>query len=114
MHEFSIVDSLIQRVHEECKRAGFSKVKNIKIVVGKASGALPAALLFAFHILKEGTLANESSLIIEETFLTGRCNNCNYIFQTEERFLFSCPNCFSNSFEIISGNELNIVEIEVY
>lgn len=113
MHEFSIIDSLISTVLKECRDAGFSKVEKVKISVGKASGVMPAALLFAFDALKQDTIASEASLLIEEILITGQCNNCECDFTSEESFIFACPCCQSNSFKINSGRELDILEIEV-
>lgn len=113
MHEFSIVESLISTVVNECRNAGFNKIEKIRILIGKASGVMPEALLFAFDILKEDTITKDATLIIEEALLTGRCNNCDRIFTTEEAFIFSCPNCHHSTFEIIAGQELNIIDIEV-
>lgn len=113
MHEFSIIDSLISTVLKECRNAGFSKVEKVKISVGKASGAMPEALHFAFDILKKQTIADEASLLIEEIPVAGHCNNCQCAFTTEESFIFACPYCGNNSLKINSGRELDIAEIEV-
>ncbi len=113
MHEFSIIDSLISAVNKECINAGFNKVKKIKILVGKASGAMPEALLFAFDVLKKQTIADEASLLIEKIPVAGHCNNCQCAFTTEESFIFACPYCDSSSLKINSGRELDIAEIEV-
>lgn len=113
MHEFSIIDSLISTVVKECRNAGFSKVEKVKISVGKASGAMPEALLFAFDVLKKQTIADEAFLLIEEIPVAGNCMNCKNAFTTEDPFIFVCPFCQSSSLKINSGRELDIAEIEV-
>ncbi len=113
MHEFSIVESLISIAINTCRNEGFSKIEKVRIVVGKATGVMPAALFFAFDALKKDPIIRDATLFIEETLLTGYCNDCNYTFTTDEGFIFVCPKCESSSFKIISGMELNIAEIEV-
>lgn len=113
MHEFSIIDSLISTVVKECRNAGFSKVEKVKILVGKASGTMPEALLFAFDVLKKDTIVSEASLIIEEILVAGHCKSCGNAFTTEESFILACPFCQSSSLKINSGRELDIAEIEV-
>ncbi len=113
MHEFSIVESLISIAVKECKKGGFSKVEKIKILVGKASGVMPGALLFAFDALKRETIADGASLVIEEMPVSGYCENCKSAFTTEDAFIFTCPSCQCSSLKINSGRELDIAEIEV-
>lgn len=113
MHEFSIVESLISIAIRECEKNGFSKIQNVKILIGKASGVMPEALLFAFDVLKMETIAGDSTLLIEEMPLSGYCENCKSNFVTEEVFIFTCPSCGGNSLKVTSGRELEIKEIEV-
>ncbi|MCX8069520.1 MAG: hydrogenase maturation nickel metallochaperone HypA [Thermodesulfovibrionales bacterium] len=113
MHEASIALTLLERVVEECKNNGCSAVKNVKIEVGRASGVLPDALLFVFNAIKSDTIASSATLEIDETILTAKCNNCQKEFTTDESYIFECPFCNSNSFSVLRGRELNIIEIEV-
>lgn len=113
MHEYSIVDSLISIAIKECRKNGFNKIESVSVSIGKASGVMPEALLFAFDALKMETIANEAALHIEEIPLSGYCENCKGDFMTEEFFIFACPSCGSGSLKITSGRELEIKEIEV-
>jgi hydrogenase nickel incorporation protein HypA/HybF len=113
MHEYSVVESLISIAVKECKKNGFNRIQNIKILVGKASGVMPEALLFAFDALKQETIAEEASLLIEDIPISGYCENCKGSFTTEDAFIFSCPSCQASSLRITAGRELDINEIEV-
>lgn len=113
MHEASIAITLLEKVIEECKNNGCNLVKNVKIEVGRASGVMPDALSFVFNAIKGDTIASNAVLEINETLLTARCNQCSNEFTTNESYIFECPHCNSNTFIILRGKELNIIEIEV-
>lgn len=113
MHEYSIVDSLISIAIKECKKIGFSRIDNVRILVGKASGVMPEALLFAFDALKRETIAEKATLFIEEIPFSGFCETCKSNFISEDTLIFACPSCQGSSLKITSGRELDIKEIEV-
>lgn len=113
MHEVSIAISLIERVVEECRKGGFSRVKSVSVEIGRASGVLPDALSFSFDALKTDTIASEARLIITEVPVRAVCSDCGYEFASEGPYVFNCPLCLCRSFKVISGRELNITEIEV-
>ncbi|MCX7988713.1 MAG: hydrogenase maturation nickel metallochaperone HypA [Thermodesulfovibrio sp.] len=114
MHEASIATELIKIAVSECDRSGFTKIDSIKVIVGRATGVMTDALLFAFNVLKEGTPAEKANLIIEEIPVRGICRDCGKDFESNENYLiFECPSCGSFSINLISGKELNITEMEV-
>ncbi|MDI1472528.1 MAG: hydrogenase maturation nickel metallochaperone HypA [Thermodesulfovibrio sp.] len=114
MHEASIAYELLNIAVNECSKNGYSKIETIKVVIGRATGVVPQALLFAFNVLKEDTIAKNANLIIEEAPVKGFCKDCKNEFENDENYiLFECPNCGSFSINLISGKELNIKEMEV-
>ncbi|MBA4348485.1 MAG: hydrogenase maturation nickel metallochaperone HypA [Thermodesulfovibrio sp.] len=114
MHEVSIAQSLLEIAINNCKNNGFSRIGNIKVLIGKASGVMPDALFFAFDGLKADTIASEATLEIEEVPVSGFCNLCNKDFTTDEKFILACPHCDGLSYTLNSGRELNITEMEVF
>lgn len=114
MHEASIVAELLRIATEECKKNGYNKINSIKLLIGRATGVMKDALLFAFNILKEDTLAKDAELIIEEVPVRVQCKDCGTEFTSDENYIiFECPQCGSFSISILSGKELNISEMEV-
>ncbi len=114
MHEASIATELLNIAVQECAKNGYNKIESIKVIVGRATGIMTDALLFAFNVLKEGTPAEKANLIIEEIPVRGVCKECGKEFESNENYLiFECPYCGSLSIKLISGKELNITEMEV-
>ena len=113
MHEASIAISLIGTVSDLCQQEGYSAIESVRLKVGRAAGILPDALLFAFDVAKAGTLASNAKLIIEYVALGGFCCDCGSQFESEERYIFSCPDCKSSAIKITRGDEMQIIDMEV-
>ena len=67
MHELSIALSIIDLAEEEMRLYGGERVRSIRIEVGSLAGVASDALLFSFGLACEGTPAEGSSLIVDET-----------------------------------------------
>jgi hydrogenase nickel incorporation protein HypA/HybF len=113
MHEASIAISLLETVSDLCRQEGYDSIESVRLKVGKAAGILPDALQFAFDVAKVGTIASQAELIIEFIPLGGFCNDCGSQFHSDERFIYSCPACNSSAIKITSGNEMQIIDMEV-
>ena len=113
MHEVSIAESLLKIAVDACKSNGYTKINNVRVCVGNASGIMPEALLFAFNALKSETMASGATLTIEEVPVAGHCSACSVDFTTSENFVLCCPQCGSNAYTLHSGRELDIKELEV-
>lgn len=113
MHEASIAISLIETVSDLCQQEGYTTIETVRLKVGRAAGILPDALLFAFDMAKPGTPASGAELIIEYIPLGGFCRDCGSEFESEERYIFFCPECRSNAIKITRGDEMQIIDMEV-
>jgi hydrogenase nickel incorporation protein HypA/HybF len=114
MHEVSIALSLLDIVSGECRKGGYIKVESIRLKIGRASGVMPDALVFAFDVVKGDSAASSSAtLSIEEIPVGGHCKECNKTFTVEEEYVINCPLCGGSSFQITDGRELDIVDMEV-
>ncbi|HXW69173.1 MAG TPA: hydrogenase maturation nickel metallochaperone HypA [Dissulfurispiraceae bacterium] len=109
----SIAQSLLKIAVDECKGNGYTRINNVRVCIGNASGVMPEALLFAFNALKSDTIASGATLTIEEVPLAGRCSECSSDFTSHEKFVFSCPHCGGSAFILVAGRELDIKELEV-
>jgi hydrogenase nickel incorporation protein HypA/HybF len=114
MHEVSIAQSLLKIAVDNCEKEGYKGIEEIKVKIGRASGIMPDALLFAFDAVKIGTIAEKAILIIDEIPVSGFCEGCSSNFTVEEAFVFSCPKCGNLSIRVETGHELHIYEMEVF
>lgn len=112
MHEASIAQSILDIVIETAMKNNVSKIKAVNLIIGKLSAIEKDSLTTAYDVLKEGTIASESTLNIDIIDIKGRCNDCGYE-TTYEDYYFACKKCGSYNVEILEGEELSIKDIEV-
>ena len=113
MHELSIAQHIIEIISGQCRKSGYSRIESVNLRIGRASGIMSDALLFAFDAIKVDTMARDAALHIEEVPVTGLCRDCGSSFIVEEEYILFCPQCKGNSFHITAGREMDIVDMEV-
>jgi hydrogenase nickel incorporation protein HypA/HybF len=113
MHEVSIAESLLNVAVDNCMKNGYARITGIQVLVGRASGVMPEALLFAFDAMKADTIAQDATLEIVEIPVGGHCQQCGKDFEVEERYVLVCPHCESVQYVLTKGRELSISEMEV-
>jgi hydrogenase nickel incorporation protein HypA/HybF len=113
MHEASIALSILDIVQSKCLEEGHRSVNSIRVRIGKAAGILPEALVFAFDVVKDASVAQNAKLIIEPVPVGGVCIECKKTFTVDGApYVFECPHCGSKAFEITSGREMEIIDME--
>jgi len=112
MHELGIAQNILEIVRQSVLKEQIEAVRGIKVRVGQLSGVVPDSLDFCFNVIVNDTELRRASLAIEQVPTTSECRNCMHRFQVEE-FDFVCPACRSTNLELISGKELEIIEIEL-
>jgi len=110
MHELSIAQNILDIVDESVKTSGF--VKSIKLRIGMLANVVPDSLEFCFTAITKGTQLERTKLKIETINIVVHCSHCGSD-SIIENVLFRCDCCGSTDVEIISGGELEIVEIEI-
>jgi len=100
MHELGIMSSAVDAALEEARARGAARVHRMVLRIGALSGVDPDALRFAFDSATADTPAAEAELVVEEVPVRVHCDACAVDFETEDRFVFSCPQCGKLSWEI--------------
>lgn len=113
MHEVSIAQGMLDIALGYCDKNSHTAIKSITVKIGKAAGLVPDALRFAFETLRNGTIAENAVLIIDEVPVSGTCNSCGKQFTVDDAYVIQCPLCGSLSLKVETGRELNISEMEV-
>ncbi len=112
MHELSLLEGMVQGLQAEARREGFTRVHQVRLEVGRLSGAEPEALRFAFGPATEGTLAEGAELVILQVPGTGLCRACGAEVEIEARF-DPCPACGEGFVDVTGGTELRIKDLDV-
>lgn len=112
MHELGIAQNILQIVRQSVPEKDAADVRSIRIRVGLLSGVVPDSLDFCFRAIVNDTDMQRASLEIEQVPIVSECKDCRNRFQMSD-FDFSCPACKSSNLELISGRELDILEIEL-
>ena len=108
MHEMSITRNIVAIVGE---KAGLRRVKRVRLEIGKLSAVIPGAIRFCFDVVARGTVLEGAELEIIETVPQARCRDCASEFEMA-RLGVACA-CGSRNLELLSGEELNIKEMEL-
>ncbi len=112
MHEFGITESIVKIALGKASEAQASKIAQINLVVGELSGFVPDCIQFYFDFLSKDTIAEKATLRFESTPAQFRCRSCSTVFYPKGNE-WICPECHSQSVEIVGGRELYIKDMEV-
>lgn len=74
MHEYSIVEQMIQSLSKEFQREGIEQVKEIRLRRNSIFSA--GALEQAFEMLSPNTPLQGAALIVEDVVFEHECKNC--------------------------------------
>jgi hydrogenase nickel incorporation protein HypA/HybF len=112
VHEYSIVQSLIDLSEENAKKNNAKKITKLEIKVGVLSGVEVDLLETAFNTFKEGTICEDAEFIIHIQPIVVKCRECNQENSLEKNE-YSCPNCNSQNLEVLDGEEMYLMSLEL-
>jgi hydrogenase nickel incorporation protein HypA/HybF len=112
MHELSIAQNILDIVRESVSPHDLPGVRVVKLRVGHLAGVVPDSLDFSFTVLTTDTPLRHARLSIDHIPFAVMCNSCGKSFTNEIGFVL-CPTCGGVDTKILSGLELQVVEIEL-
>ncbi len=112
MHEYSIVQSLLESCEEHAKQNNSTNVTKVIIKIGVLSGVEPDLLQTAFDTFKEQTVCDKAEFIINRQKVVITCLFCNQE-STLEKNEFLCPNCQSKEVKVIDGEDMYLMSLEM-
>ena len=114
MHELGIVFHIIRSVEKVAVENGLEKVSAVVLELGEVSGVVPDYLTDCWRwAAAKSELASGSELRIETLPAVTRCGGCGADYPTVAHGR-TCPRCGSGDTWLLTGNEVNIKEIEAY
>ena len=112
MHELSLTQNLIELALEHARREGAHSITSMVLEIGALSGVIPEAVEFAFEACSKATLAEGALLEIRHVPGLGRCMECGEESELDS-LTDSCVHCGSFALEVLQGQEMTLIEMEI-
>ena len=112
MHEYSIVQSLLNSCEEHTKENGSSKVLKVVVKIGVMSGVEPDLLQSAFDTFKESTICENAEFVLNVQNIVVKCRECNKE-TVLKKLEYSCPICKSVELDILDGEDMYLMQLEL-
>jgi len=112
MHELAVCQALISQVETIAKNHAASSVASITLGLGPLSGVEEHLLRHAYPVASAGTIAEGAELKIQSAPIRVRCFECGEETEAKPNRLL-CGFCESWRTELISGDELMLVQLEL-
>jgi hydrogenase nickel incorporation protein HypA/HybF len=112
MHEMSIIESLLDAVNAERQAYPDARVTTVRVRVGALRLVVPEVMESCYAAATLDTPLAGSRLELEPVAAKARCPRCRQEFAVEEQW-FECPTCREVGGELLSGQELDLVNIEL-
>lgn len=107
MHELSITQNVVDMIGERIA----ARVTGVRLAIGPLSGIVPDAVRFCFDLVCSGTRLDGAWLEIVEPAALARCRACGTEFEPAGQIPLC--SCGSPGAEILAGQDLRIVAVEV-
>jgi len=112
MHEMGIANSILEAVRTEMARRPESRATGVGVRIGELAAIDSESLRFCFDALKRDTELTGLALEIEIRPRIHRCRECGKEFKVRD-YDFECPGCHAFLSECVSGDELELMYVEV-
>jgi hydrogenase nickel incorporation protein HypA/HybF len=113
MHELAIAESIVEAVRAKAAGCSAARVLQVRLKVGEASGIVTDSLTFCFEMVASlDPLVAGAQLSIDRVPHHAWCRHCAAEFPVIN-FVARCPTCGEWSGEVISGTELQILDMEI-
>lgn len=112
MHELSIVTDLVALCEENLKKQHKSKVVSLTLKIGRLSGVEIHYLQSCFDVFKLGSVCEDAKLIINEQNIVVKCSDCGTQSELSKNE-FICPKCGSDKLEVIDGEDMYLMRLEM-
>ncbi len=112
MHEVSIVEALLDAVQRELRAHPKARIQTVRVRVGALRQVEPQAMTFCFDAATRDTALAGARLALESVPGRARCRDCDAEFAVTENW-FVCPRCQRAGGELLHGQELDLMSIEL-
>ena len=114
MHEYSIVQSLLDVIEDNAKKNGASKVTKVVVKIGVLSGVEPHLLEIAFNTFKEKTICEDAEFVMNIQPIIARCQTCGHENSyPKNQIFFECEKCSGVELDVIDGEDMLLMSLEL-
>ncbi|QOR61128.1 hydrogenase/urease nickel incorporation protein HypA [Sulfurovum sp. ST-21] len=112
MHEYSVVQALLNQCEEIAVQNEAEKVTKVVCKIGMMSGIETHLLQVAFDTFKEGTMCEGAEFVINKQKLKLECRECGHVFETDE-VRYYCTKCESLTVKVLDGEDMYLMSLEM-
>lgn len=112
MHELAIAAGILDIVQQNVLASDATRVRAVRVRVGDLAGVMPDSLSFCFDAIVADTPYADAFLAIDRVPALATCGECG-CFTELTRPPYVCPACGSIGMAVQSGEELQVVDVEV-
>jgi hydrogenase nickel incorporation protein HypA/HybF len=112
MHELSIAQDILDIVNQYVPPEQMTAVRAVRLKLGRLSGIVAESLEFCFSAIVADTPLGKACLDIEPVPTRAECPDCGNSFLIDDP-VFLCSRCGGAGIRVVSGTELQVVEIEL-
>jgi hydrogenase nickel incorporation protein HypA/HybF len=112
MHEYSIVQNLLDLCEQNASAHECTKITKIVVKIGRLSNIECSLLKTAFDTFKLDTIAQVAELEVIDQKVVIKCNLCGQTTECEKNE-FACSHCDSYDVAIIDGEDLLLMSLEM-
>ena len=110
MHEYSIVQALIDRVQEQVDAHGASAVHSLTVKIGEVSGVEIDLFQSAYELFRERSICDGAELEVIPVAAHWICPVCQRTMGRGE--ILRCPNCAQPA-QLVEGDEIVLERVEL-
>ena len=112
MHEYSVVQALLNQCEEVAAQNDATKVTKVITKIGVMSGIETHLLQIAFDTFKEGTICSDAEFVQNVQKLKLECKECGNVFEVDEVRYF-CVKCESLRVKVLDGEDMYLMSLEM-
>lgn len=112
MHELGVVFHCIKEINKIAAENNVRKINAVTVEIGEVSTVIPYFFEDCWNwAVNKETVLKDAKIVIETIAAVTHCEACGRNYPTVEHGK-TCPHCGSGDTFLLTGNELNIKQIE--
>ena len=114
MHEISLVQGLVQQLHELAAENQATKIISVTMEIGPLCGVVVDSFRFGFDIISaEDALTRGAQLLVEVPSVRYTCSACGNVQELAEARPDCCPACQETTLFSEGGEDLILRQVEM-